>query len=740
MSVPRERRLIPLFDLSGRSPSNVRKARAGDDLASLAASIESNGILQQLIVSPDPDMPGKFWISEGGRRFEALQSLRAARKIDVNYPVPCDVYPDEPMALAEASLAANIVRRDLHPVEECEAFETLARAGLTEERIARNFAVPVRHVRQRRALTKLSAAVRAAWRDNRFGAEVAQAFTASPDHVEQDALLAALGQTRAFDPATIKNRLRRDALPATSRVARYVGPVVYVAAGGRIDDNLFEDHALWLDGALARRLARESMMAEGARLIEHFSLGAVMLRAEIPDYADWTELPRELAPKEASAIQAGVPLAREIEILIKAIGRATKDRSWRARATLVLDLDDQGDLVAEVGMVPPPPADRGAEPGPGAAKPRKAAKTPDQDPDPPMPPEETTPPPSPIAATIIAARTAGVVAALTSDPILAVCLATAALQARFNASPIRIATTARNTVKSAKSLPTVGFAKAFFDLRYAIGEHPDQDEDGNTASDLALSLFADRVAEAVVFDTPRLDKDGRAVMDFILANAADIYAMRARAAFDYEAYCAALPRQKCEALAASFDAHGLDVAGLPLKALRPALATLARDRRWLPAELLPAEPSAASPSEPDDEEAVKDPSGDVPLLAAAMASALEADGAADADASDTDASEGDASDDADEAPAAPANGLPSGLELAVEAFLAARDMARPGDEHARIKASVLYEHFCASASRRNPPPTMSAFSAAITALGYKKHRHKTGVYYLGIAAPAKLNP
>ena len=55
-------------------PKNVRKTYAPDSVESLAASIGSVGILQNLVVRPGKK--GRFFVSAGGRRLAALKLLQ----------------------------------------------------------------------------------------------------------------------------------------------------------------------------------------------------------------------------------------------------------------------------------------------------------------------------------------------------------------------------------------------------------------------------------------------------------------------------------------------------------------------------------------------------------------------------------------------------------------------------------------------------------------------------------------
>lgn len=87
---------------------NVRKFGA-KDIADLVPSIQSNGILQPLLVRPNAE---GFEVVAGQRRFHALHRVldQAEDGMDAE-PVPCLVMDgDDDVRAVEASLAENIAR------------------------------------------------------------------------------------------------------------------------------------------------------------------------------------------------------------------------------------------------------------------------------------------------------------------------------------------------------------------------------------------------------------------------------------------------------------------------------------------------------------------------------------------------------------------------------------------------------------------------------------------------------
>jgi ParB family chromosome partitioning protein len=145
---------------------NVRRTGSARGIEELAASIACHGLLQNLSVKPARDAAGgetgKYLVLGGGRRLAALKLLAKKKAIPKAYPVPCIVTDgnDE-----EVSLAENIVRTDLHPADQFEAFRRLAEDhGFGAEEIAARFGVSPALVKQRMRLGAVSPKLLAIYR------------------------------------------------------------------------------------------------------------------------------------------------------------------------------------------------------------------------------------------------------------------------------------------------------------------------------------------------------------------------------------------------------------------------------------------------------------------------------------------------------------------------------------------------------------------------------------------------
>ena len=125
---------------------NPRTARDAKRFAQLVASVQAEGVLQPLLVTPDGD---GFRLIAGEGRY-----LAAGEAGVVEVPVLVrDV--DERTAGLELALAENLSRDDLDPVQEAHAFARLKEAGYTKKGIAEKLGISQKLVGDRLAILEL---------------------------------------------------------------------------------------------------------------------------------------------------------------------------------------------------------------------------------------------------------------------------------------------------------------------------------------------------------------------------------------------------------------------------------------------------------------------------------------------------------------------------------------------------------------------------------------------------------
>ncbi len=252
---------IPLNRLVASS-GNVRRSSDAQADAELKADIESRGLLQNLVVTSLARPRGRFAVEAGERRRRALQSLADEGKLPHDHPVSCLVVDNA--GAQEASLAENFQRLAMNPADECLAFQQLVEQGSDPEAIARRFGVTVRFVEGRLRLADLAPPVFEALGAGEIGLDIAKAYAATADRERQAHVFEQVSRSyMAHHPDTIRRMMTSATLGAGDRRVLFVGEEAYVAAGGRIERDLFSDEGevRWLDVPLVERLAAEKLEA-----------------------------------------------------------------------------------------------------------------------------------------------------------------------------------------------------------------------------------------------------------------------------------------------------------------------------------------------------------------------------------------------------------------------------------------------------------------------------------------------
>ena len=264
------------------SQSNVRRVKAGVSIEELAWDIARRTLLQSLNVRPVLDAEGAetgmFEIPAGGRRYRALELLVKQKRLAKTAPVPCVVRdPGTDILGEDDSLAENIQRAPLHPLDQFRAFQALREKGRSEEDIAAAFFVGVNVVKQRLRLASLSPTLLDLYAEDGMSLEQLMAFTVTSDHARQEQVWQAISGSWQREPYQIRRMLTEKTVRASDRRAVFVGLDAYEAAGGVVLRDLFksddggwlEDVAL-LDGLFAEKLKieAEKIAAEGWKWIE----------------------------------------------------------------------------------------------------------------------------------------------------------------------------------------------------------------------------------------------------------------------------------------------------------------------------------------------------------------------------------------------------------------------------------------------------------------------------------------
>jgi ParB family chromosome partitioning protein len=184
-------------------------------------------------------------------------------------PIPCIVRDAASNILAEDdSLAENMQRVALHPLDQYRAFQALREKGQGEEAIAAAFFVTPQIVKQRLKLASVAPALLKVYAEDGMTLEQLMAFTVNPDHARQVQVWDAVKNSWNKEPYAIRRMLTETSVRASDRRAVFVGVDAYEAAGGVVLRDLFQgDEGGWLeDPVLLDRLVTEKLQAEAEAL------------------------------------------------------------------------------------------------------------------------------------------------------------------------------------------------------------------------------------------------------------------------------------------------------------------------------------------------------------------------------------------------------------------------------------------------------------------------------------------
>ena len=318
------------FDKLLLSQSNVRHVKAGVSIEELAEDIARRGLLMGLsvraVIDEAGEETGMFEIPAGGRRYRALALLVKQRRLAKNAPVPCVVRTD---GLAEEdSLAENIQRAPLHPLDQFRAFLALRAKGQTEEEIAANQFVSVAVVKQRLRLASVSPKLLDVYAEDGMTLDQLMAFTVNGDHERQEQVFERLCQSYDKQPYTIRRMLTEGAVRASDKRALFIGVDAYVEAGGTVLNDLFQgDDGGWLqdvglvDMMVAEKLNEASVTigAEGWKWVEvapdfayGHTYGLRQIRGETVPFTPEEEATLAALQKEVDDIETASAEAEEL--------------------------------------------------------------------------------------------------------------------------------------------------------------------------------------------------------------------------------------------------------------------------------------------------------------------------------------------------------------------------------------------------------------------------------------------
>jgi len=165
-------------DVMEPSPFQPRQDMDETALQELADSIGQRGILQPLLVRPNPAKSGHYQIIAGERRW------RAAQRVSL-HEVPVLVRALSDSDAMAAGLVENLQREDLNAVEEAEGYKRLLEEfSLSQDKLGEAVGKSRAHIGNIVRLLKLPEPVRAMLRQGQISAGHARALLTHADPVK----------------------------------------------------------------------------------------------------------------------------------------------------------------------------------------------------------------------------------------------------------------------------------------------------------------------------------------------------------------------------------------------------------------------------------------------------------------------------------------------------------------------------------------------------------------------------
>ncbi|MEM7744342.1 MAG: ParB/RepB/Spo0J family partition protein [Pseudomonadota bacterium] len=112
------------------NPAQPRRTFREEDLAELAASLKAHGVIQPILVRPDPKAEDMYQLVAGERRWRAAQLAEV-------HELPAVIRELDDREMLELAIIENVQRVDLDPIEEAEGYSQLVDAfGYTQAELS----------------------------------------------------------------------------------------------------------------------------------------------------------------------------------------------------------------------------------------------------------------------------------------------------------------------------------------------------------------------------------------------------------------------------------------------------------------------------------------------------------------------------------------------------------------------------------------------------------------------------
>ncbi|WP_306259269.1 ParB/RepB/Spo0J family partition protein [Pararhizobium sp. IMCC21322] len=173
----RSQRRVPI-EFVTPNPNNPRRSFAADDLEDLTRSVREKGIVQPILVRPQPGKPisdNRYEIIAGERRWRAAQAAGL-------HEIPVLIQAVSDKEALELAIVENVQRSDLNPIEEARGYQQLLDGfDYTQQDLATVIGKSRSHVANTLRLLKLPDGVQKLLQDGELTAGHAKILVAADD-------------------------------------------------------------------------------------------------------------------------------------------------------------------------------------------------------------------------------------------------------------------------------------------------------------------------------------------------------------------------------------------------------------------------------------------------------------------------------------------------------------------------------------------------------------------------------
>ncbi|MBY4894274.1 ParB/RepB/Spo0J family partition protein [Rhodobacteraceae bacterium N5(2021)] len=239
-------RLVPVEQISP-NPDQPRRYFSQAAMEELAASVREKGIIQPLILRPDPADQTRYQIVAGERRWRAAQIAQL-------HELPAIVRDFDDTEVLEVAIIENIQRADLNAVEEAQGYRQLMeKFGHTQDQLATAMGKSRSHLANTMRLLQLPEEIQTLLQEGHLSAGHARALITADDPIalarravkdgmsvrEVEKAAKSLGELRKKKPRHAASEKDADTRILESDLSRILGMGVVIdhdanAGGGKL--------------------------------------------------------------------------------------------------------------------------------------------------------------------------------------------------------------------------------------------------------------------------------------------------------------------------------------------------------------------------------------------------------------------------------------------------------------------------------------------------------------------------